>query len=269
VPADQLRGELDDRLTRGQELIDRPTGDERTLRERRQEYYTWTEYNEALIRRSFDTVELAEEYSHQLLFGAVGGASDPLPARWQELKDDIVSKMRRLRSLQERLPLFNYHGTASISGGLEPAEKRIFVVHGHNSETKVAVARFLSKLLTSEPIILHEQPDRGRTIIEKFEIHAEQVACAIVLLTGDDEGGAAGQAQQPRARQNVVLEMGFFLAKLGRERVVILHEPGVELPSDIHGVLYTPLDDQGAWRNRVARELQAAGLDLRLDALLQ
>lgn len=142
-------------------------------------------------------------------------------------------------------------------------------MHGHDGEAKVTVARFLLKLLAREPIILHEQADRGRTIIEKFEAHAGQVGSAIVLLAGDDEGGAVGKPQQRRARQNVVLELGFFLAKLGRERVVILHEQDVELPSDIHGVLYVPLDSQGAWRNAVARELQAAGLEVDLTALLR
>lgn len=142
------------------------------------------------------------------------------------------------------------------------------MVHGHDGEAKVAVARFLSKLLGREPVILHEQADRGRTIIEKFESHAERAGSAVVLLTGDDEGGTVGQPQQRRARQNVVLELGYFLAQLGRERVIILYEQGVELPSDIHGILYVLLDSRGAWRNAVARELQAAGLDVDLTALL-
>jgi predicted nucleotide-binding protein len=176
-----------------------------------------------------------------------------------------------LRSLQERLPLFSRHPDATLTPSAPKASlgTDVFIVHGHDSEAKVKVARFLSKLLAREPIILHEQADRGRTIIEKFESHAEQVGSAIVLLTGDDEGGAVGEPQQRRARQNVVLELGFFLAKLGRERVVILYEQDVELPSDIHGVLYVPLDSQGAWRNAVARELQAAGLDVDLTALLR
>ncbi|GGJ90134.1 hypothetical protein GCM10010123_19940 [Pilimelia anulata] len=270
VPADQLRQEVDERLARGQELVDGPTGDESALRERRQEYYTWTEYNEALLRRSFDITEPADEYSRGLGIGFIGGAPDPLPVRWKELCDDIAGKMRRLRSLQERLPLFSQHpdATLTVPAPVASLGTDVFIVHGHDGETKVAVARFLSKLLGREPVILHEQADRGRTIIEKFEAHANNVGSAIVLLTGDDEGGAVGRPPQRRARQNVVLELGFFLAKLGRERVVILHEPGVELPSDILGVLYVPLDAGGAWRNAVARELQAAGMQVDLAALL-
>jgi predicted nucleotide-binding protein len=270
VPTDQLHEEINERVTRGQELIDRSTGDEEALEERRQEYYTWTEYNEALLRRSFDIAEPAEDYAGRVAIGFIGGAPDPLRVRWKELHDDIRGKIRRLRSLQERLPLYNQHPGATLTALAPKASQgtEVFVVHGHDGETKVTVARFLSMLLAREPIILHEQPDRGRTIIEKFEAHAGQVGSAIILLTGDDEGGAVGQPQQRRARQNVVLELGFFLAKLGRERVVILHEQGVELPSDINGVLYVPLDSGGAWRNAVARELEAAGLDVDLKALL-
>jgi predicted nucleotide-binding protein len=144
----------------------------------------------------------------------------------------------------------------------------IFVVHGHDGEVKVTVARFLSSLLCRDPVILHEQPDRGRTIIEKFEQYAARAECAVVLLTGDDDGGPVGGSQQRRARQNVVLELGFFLGTLGRDRIIILYEPQVELPSDLNGILYIPLDDHGAWRNIVARELQAVGLKVNLGALL-
>src|SRR5262249_35828257 len=203
------------------------TGDEDALKERRQEYYTWTEYNEALLRRSFDIAEPADEYAWRP--GIAFGGAPPLPVQWAELHDDIKGKMRRLRSLQGRLPLFSRHPDAMLTA---PAPKaslgtKVFIVHGHDGEAKVTVARFLSKLLTREPIILHEQADQGRTIIEKFEAHAGQVGSAVVLLTCDDEGGEVGKPQQRRARQNVVLELGFFLAKLGRDRVVILREPCV------------------------------------------
>jgi hypothetical protein len=272
VSADQLYAEIDDRWARGQELRDRPVNDEADLRERRQNYYTWTEYNEELLRRSFDVGEPADDYARNPGIWSIGGAPEPLLVRVQEFRDDISGKMRRLRSLQERLPLFQLHPDAAVlnSSPVDSAVlgEDVFIVHGHDGETKVTVARFLLRLLGREPIILHEQPDRGRTIIEKFEDHAAQAACAIVLLTGDDVGGPADGPQQLRGRQNVVLELGFFLGKLGRSRVVILYESRVELPSDLHGVLYIELDNQGAWCTRVARELGAVGLKLNLEALL-
>ncbi len=142
----------------------------------------------------------------------------------------------------------------------------MFVVHGRNTAAKESCARFLEKL-GLQPLILHEQPDKGRTIIEKLLGHSH-VAFAVVLLTADDQGGERGSpaAMQPRARQNVVFELGFFLGKLGRDRVCVLYEPSVELPSDYSGVLYIPLDD--SWRLRLAKELKAGGLEVDLNKIL-
>ena len=118
------------------------------------------------------------------------------------------------------------------------------------------MARFLEQLELS-PIILHEQPNQGRTIIEKFEEYSD-VGFAVVLLTPDDVGGPADESstQRPRARQNVILELGFFLGKLGRERTCALLVDDVEIPSDYDGVLYIPMDDQDAWRFPLIRELK-------------
>lgn len=141
-----------------------------------------------------------------------------------------------------------------------PAATDIFIVHGHDDEAKETVARFIEKL-GGRAVILHEQPNAGRTIIEKFEHHAN-VAFAIVLLTPDDVGGKTAKTLKQRARQNVVFELGFFFAKLGRNKVCALHKEDVEIPSDIQGVIYTPMDKAGAWRTALARELREAGIPL-------
>ena len=145
--------------------------------------------------------------------------------------------------------------------------RKVFVVHGHNEEVKSKVAR-LVETLELEAIILHEQPDKGRTIIEKFEEESD-VAFAIVLFTADDPGYPQERADdiKPRARQNVVLELGFFLGVLGRDRVCVLYEDGVEMPSDYQGVLYKPIDAGGAWRYELAKEIRAAGLEVDLNLL--
>jgi predicted nucleotide-binding protein len=146
--------------------------------------------------------------------------------------------------------------------------RKVFVVHGHAEKPKQAVADFLhSRGL--EPIILHQQPNEGRTIIEKFEKHSDVVGFAVVLLTPDDFGGPAGHPEKelPRARQNVVLELGYFMGKLGRGRVCCLYVDGVELPSDYQGVLWLPYDDSGAWRDQLAKELAAAGIAFDSQAL--
>ena len=140
--------------------------------------------------------------------------------------------------------------------------KKVFIVHGRNNEIKSVVSRFLEKL-GIEPIILHEQPNAGKTIIEKFLEYAD-VSYAIILMTPDDKGGLATdeyQKQKTRARQNVILELGFFLGKLGREKTCVLYDEAVEdIPSDYNGVLYVPFDNQEAWQLKLAKEMKAASI---------
>lgn len=147
--------------------------------------------------------------------------------------------------------------------------KKVFVVHGHDVETKESVARFLERLRL-EPIILHEQANSGRTIIEKFEAFSD-VGFAIVLLTPDDIGASSSAPKElkPRARQNVILELGYFMGRLSRYRVCALYKQGVEIPSDYQGVLYVELDSAGAWRTKLAQELVEANFSIDLDGLLR
>lgn len=137
-------------------------------------------------------------------------------------------------------------------------KKDVFIVHGHNEELKEKVARTIEKLKL-RPVILHEQSNEGKTIIEKIEKHSN-VNFAVVLLTYDDYGNVKSENKQnKRARQNVILELGYFIAKIGRENVMPLYEKGVELPSDIAGVLYTLIDDTENWKFRLVKELKSAG----------
>jgi Predicted nucleotide-binding protein containing TIR-like domain len=139
--------------------------------------------------------------------------------------------------------------------------RTIFVIHGHDHGFKETVARFL-ELLELQPIILHEQANEGRTIIEKFEDHAG-VPFAIALFTPDDVGRNVRTAElQPRARQNVVFEFGFFVGKLGRNKAAALVKGDVELPSDYDGVIYISVDESQRWRLDLVRELKAANIDV-------
>lgn len=149
----------------------------------------------------------------------------------------------------------------------EPAARKVFVVHGQDDGPRESVARFLEKLQFGA-IILHEQANQGHTIIEKVEAHGD-VGFAIVLLTPDDEGRAQGQKPQPRARQNVILELGYFLGRLGRSRVMALKQGDLEIPSDFHGVVYEPFASGGAWKNALGRELQAAGFEIDWNAVMK
>jgi predicted nucleotide-binding protein len=150
------------------------------------------------------------------------------------------------------------------------SNKRVFIVHGHDELIKTKVARFVEKL-GYEAIILHEMANKGMTIIEKFEANTD-VGFAIVLYTGDDQGNTAKAAADgnlnARARQNVVFEHGYLLAKLTRSNVVALVSKGVELPSDIHGVVNVVNVDNANWQNDIAKEMEAAGYAIDFNKLI-
>ena len=146
---------------------------------------------------------------------------------------------------------------------------KVFIVHGHDEAAKHKIARFVEGLdLTAT--ILDEQASRGQTIIDKFEEHANEAGFAIVLLTADDVSAPKDKTDElkPRARQNVILELGYFLCGLGRDRVRILYEEGVELPSDIYGISYVPMGERGAWRLELAQEIASAGITVDMNKLL-
>ena len=134
---------------------------------------------------------------------------------------------------------------------------RVFLVHGRDGSTKNEVARLLEKL-GLEVFILHERPNKGRTLITKFEEESADVTFAIVLVSPDDVGGLSDGEHRPRARQNVIFELGFFIGRLGSDRVCALISPSVERPSDYDGVAYVPLDEGGGWKADLVRELAAA-----------
>jgi len=179
------------------------------------------------------------------------------PSDAKQPSDQLASTMENITSLVSASPAAPSHD--------------VFVVHGHDEAMKQSVCRVLEKLGLN-PIVLHEKPNRGRTIIEKFTDYST-VGFAVVLLSPDDVGCERRQAPaglRPRPRQNVLLELGFFLGKLGRERVVALRQQGAyfELPSDYSGVVFTEFDAAGQWRFELVRELKAADYSVDANELL-
>lgn len=184
----------------------------------------------------------------------------------QRSKDRSLALLRQaVAVLQERLgevalPIFKIDLADDVPSA---GNRKVFVVHGHDAAVRESVARFLERAGFT-PVVLHEQANQGKTIIEKFESHAD-VGFAVVLLTPDDVGASAAtkETQKPRARQNVILELGFFIGKLGRERVCALKVgDDLELPTDILGIVWTPFDLQGGWRVALAKELEAADYEI-------
>jgi predicted nucleotide-binding protein len=150
-----------------------------------------------------------------------------------------------------------------VSESTRTSDGPIFIVHGHARGMLHEAVRVLERGTGRDVIVLHEQANAGRTILEKFEDYAGHVSFAVVLLTGDDQGGMRSSDDvQLRGRQNVIFELGFFFGKLGRTRVAVLLESNVEKPSDIDGLVYITLDQSGAWKYALARELEASGISI-------
>jgi predicted nucleotide-binding protein len=141
----------------------------------------------------------------------------------------------------------------------------IFIVHGSDTLRAESVAHTVSTATGRRTIILRDQPNLGQTLIEKFESHAAAASYAIIVLTPDDHGSRADETgTRPRARQNVVFEMGFFCGLIGRRNVCVLIRPGVEKPSDMDGIVYITFDDGRAWKTELLRELRHAGFRVDL-----
>lgn len=175
--------------------------------------------------------------------------------------------------LGEAIEEAEFSGVASTKPPVASASRqhsnKVFVVHGHDDAAKEAVARFLERL-GIEAIVLHEKPTEGRTVIEKLEHYAD-VDFAVVLLTPDDVGGPKADADRQlrdRARQNVILELGYFVGRLGRKNVCALYKGALELPSDYLGVVYVPLDSGGGWRLQLAKELKSAKFTVDMNLAL-
>lgn len=144
-------------------------------------------------------------------------------------------------------------------------KRKVFIVHGRDNEAKQEVARFIESI-GLQVIILHEQASAGMTIIEKIESYSGDADFALVLYTPCDLGRGVHEAKVParsRARQNVVFEHGYLMAKLGRKNVCALVKGEIETPNDISGVVYVGFDVQGSWKTEVAKELRACGYEIK------
>jgi len=184
---------------------------------------------------------------------------------WSEGQSKMLNL---LKTMEEDLTL---DVNKTIKKDRTKLSNKIFIVHGHDEEMKQAVARIVEKI-GLVPIILHEQPNKGRTIIEKFEDYSD-LNFAIVLLSPDDIAypkDKPPEIKEFRARQNVIFELGFFVGKLGREHVFILYreEHNFEFPSDYLGICYTPYDSKGRWRFDLIGELNSCGYNVDANKLI-
>lgn len=262
---EQIRG----RILEGKELLSLQIQTATDLEKGETQKKIWHDYNEELLLRIFDTAKFAEEYSY---IGVGFGYLDySLADGIRDFFSDLNKYIGRLESIKSRLKLIPDANKSDIELRAAPRDvltNKVFIVHGHDEEAKQSVARMIEKL-GLEVVILHEQPNQSRTIIEKFEAHSD-VAFAIIVLTPDDIGTSKDNPQdlKPRARQNVILELGYFIGRLGRNRVCALHKGDIEIPTDFSGVIWVPMDQAGRWKFDLGREMKTAGLDIDLNKIV-
>lgn len=295
LPKDDFRARLEERIKAGRELLEinvpaEMTGygslypypsrhnkvsyNEQALKDFKKAYFKWNDYNRELLKQAFNPSEneYYTSYSQCNMILTWGDGDDAM----KTYSDTIIREIDELENLIGKLPLIPDNASNSsqtVSPATHVADKGnsgkdVFIVHGHDNELKQTVARVLEKL-GLHPIILHEQPNRGYTIIEKLENAANSAGFAVILLTADDLGGTQNDKDlKPRARQNVVFEMGLFIGKIGRNRVMALIDDGVEKPGDLDGMVYTPVDQSDAWKFALVKELREAGYPVSADVLL-
>lgn len=201
----------------------------------------------ALIRdfRGWDGMnrDILEAYDQRFVLDYDRGSSTLPKLRGEiiedsfELRQSLTERIESLISIVERMSLSSRDEVRRYQ-----SPPRVFIVHGHDHELLFQIKDFLQNGIgLPEPLVLFQQPNRGRTLIEKFEECADQVDVALVLLTPDDFGGKSKQTEsRARARQNVIFELGFFVGKFGRNtgRTIVLHKGDLEIPSDLSGVVY-------------------------------
>ncbi len=220
----------------------------------------WQLRGEAIVESIFGKPSKEFSAFKQIKFVRSGRSSSfEAEAQWNKCKQEmdslILAFIRQIKdpviSMKEKVTELRAKDKSSASD--------IFLIHGHDEQFKAQVAKFL-KSINFNPIILHEKPNEGRTIVEKFEAHS-RVTYAIALLSEDDKCVSKDQISY-RARQNVILEMGYFWGMVGRKNIVALVKGKVERPSDYDGVLYIPFDDSMKWTHDLIREMNAAGFSV-------
>jgi len=262
-PKETFVKELQERISLGKDLLNRQITTMEQLDGLKKDYASWDDYNEELLKRSFNKVtnEYYNDYHNCAQWIGVEDVlyrrnTNSVEYKLKHERDRINASIVNLERLVDKLPLIDeIESIDSYTTTEKSFTNKCFIVHGHNEARKYEVARYIENDLHRRSIILHEQANKGRTIIEKF-VDYSKVDFAVALWTADDEGKANKDIEyHSRARQNVIFETGFFIGKLGRENVIVLYEDGVEIPSDYSGVIFIRLADN--WKDDLRKEVNA------------
>ena len=265
VPRFQAGSQLQDLVARGVDLKNSKVTTQNELDKFEIKMQQWRSYSVNALQRVYVSDDVVAEFQNRRPGSTNLGWKPPEWFQYhiREINHDIGT----LNSLIERLEFFESPRIGDGATTNRCGSDKVFIVHGHDEVTKLQVTDLVRKL-GLKPIVLVDRTNAGRTIIEKVEAE-DEVLFAIVLLTPDDVGAAKDDANRlrQRARQNVILEFGYFLGRLGRRHVCCLYHDGVELPSDMSGIAYVSLDPTGAWKLNLAREIKQVRPDIDLNRL--
>ncbi|WP_326601845.1 nucleotide-binding protein [Rhodococcus sp. PD04] len=230
----------------------------------------WKHQNEVAIRNALGIDNptykklVSVKFAPSVYYSGMG--NEPyISARFSGVRQSVAL----LKAAKGEIELVDPADEPASSAKAAPGGTRVFVVHGHDDVRKLEVASLVRDLTGVKATILSEYPNQGDTIIEKFERASSEAAFAVVIASADDLGARKSDegSLSPRARQNVIFELGYFIGKLSRSRVALLVEEGVERPSDTDGIVYITLDPHGGWKLPLAKELNSAGVAVDFQAL--
>ncbi|MBN2725047.1 MAG: nucleotide-binding protein [Deltaproteobacteria bacterium] len=268
IKREEAREKLEERIKEG-ETIRNSKIPLYGINEKYQKFYSWSDYNSELLERIFSDKKYMNEYNTKFLIPIYSNPS--YEDKLNNFQGYVDNKIQKLKSILGRLDLIPESFSRKKISSLKSYSNKVFVVHGHDGGAKANLEIFLRDI-GMEPIVLHRQADQGKTIIEKFEQYSD-VGYAFILLTPDEVAYLVSEEKsedkdrkkEKRARPNVIFEYGFFVGRLGRERVCCLLKGGISLPSDVSGIIYKrfneSIEEVGVG---ILKELKAAGYEVNI-----
>ena len=307
VSREEARQKIQAQIEKGQKLRNREIRSEEELRQAWNKHRNWSDYNKTLLsslstsslvdeydrfcKRPYGTSSsvTSSDLEEEVYFYVSPSIMSTAPLTNHEknqFSKDLDSYRKNmddyidhLKESCERLELYNEPSDTpqrtSGDEGVSDAPQstfgnEVFIVHGRDDGVKGDVALFVRDLGLKE-IILDRQPNEGLiAILDKFEREAKKADFAIALLTPDDVGALKNEADdqlKPRARQNVIFELGYFISRLGRKKVCLLLTGKLENPSDLDGILYVSMNSRKGWQLELGIEMKQAGLPVDLNKL--
>jgi predicted nucleotide-binding protein len=241
---DEASKQITERIDKGKSLRSTQVVTDAQLNALADKFDAWNQYNSLMLIKLFSDKVLAEGYRDNISNDYQETSGSFFNSRKDNLKSNILEQINFLDNTLELLNLMEVDDSSqtakepvSTTNEKKLTGKKVFIIHGHDEAKLRELKEMLREHFQLEPVVLIDIPDGGATtVIEKFEKHAKECVYAIALFTPDDQVQKNGQVYL-QARPNVLYELGWFCAKLGRERVLLILKKDTTLFSDFGGVI--------------------------------